>query len=113
MFQQRVEPSAVTGVNGRLKRNHSYRLKNERRETNGGGALAPRKAVLQSSAFIRTVPIGISTSYSRDDASVDESPDRADTFVEQSCTRNDSFREDDDSVEKPDSYVKQYMKTSK
>jgi hypothetical protein len=113
MFQQRVETSAVTGVNGRLKRNHSYRLKNERRETNGGGALAPRKAVLQSSAFIRTVPIGISTSYSRDDASVDESPDKADAFVEQSCTRNDSFREDDDSVEKPDSYVKQYMNTSK
>eukprot|EP00984_Skeletonema_dohrnii_P009659 scaffold3698_cov107-Skeletonema_dohrnii-CCMP3373.AAC.5 len=113
MFQQRVETSAVTGVNGRLKKNHSYRLKNERRETNGGGALAPRKAVLQSSAFIRTVPIGISTSYSRDDASVDESPDKADAFVEQSCTRNDSFREDDDSVEKPDSYVKQYMNTSK
>mmetsp|Transcript_27629 Transcript_27629/g.43478 ORF Transcript_27629/g.43478 Transcript_27629/m.43478 type:complete len:571 (-) Transcript_27629:69-1781(-) len=114
MFQQRVDaPSAVTGVNGRLKRNHSYRLKNERRETNGGGALAPRKAVLKSSAFIRTVPIGISTSYSRDDAGFAESMNKADACVEQTCTQNDSFREDDDSIEKPNSYVKQYMNTSK
>ena len=114
MFQQRADmPSAVTGVNGRLKRNHSYRLKNERRETNGGGALAPRKAVLQSSAFIRTVPIGISTSYSRDDASFEQSANNADACVEQSCTQNDSFSEDDESTEKPNPYVKQYMNTSK
>jgi hypothetical protein len=73
MFQNRVDMhSAVTDVNGRLKKNHSYRLKKERRVTNGGGALAPRKAVLQSSVFIRTVPIGLSTSYSRDDDSVED-----------------------------------------
>jgi tRNA(Leu) C34 or U34 (ribose-2'-O)-methylase TrmL len=113
MFQQRADmPPAVTGVNGRLKRNHSYRLKNERRETNGGGALAPRKAVLQSSAFIRTVPIGISTSYSRDDASFEQSANEADACIEQSSTRNDSYSEDDQSIEKPNSYAKQYMDTS-
>jgi hypothetical protein len=115
MFQQRVDmPSAVTGVNGRLKRNHSYRLKNERRETNGGGALAPRKAVLKSSAFIRTVPIGISTSYFRDEATFEESPDRAgDARVEQLYTQNESLNGEDDSVDEPNSYVKQYMTTSK
>lgn len=114
MFQQRVDaPSAVTGVNGRLKRNHSYRLKNERRETNGGGALAPRKAVLKSAAFIRTVPIGISKSYSRDDAGFGEIMNKADAGVEQTYTQNDSSREDDDSIEKPNSYVKQYTITSK
>lgn len=102
-------PSAVTGVNGRLKRNHSYRLKNERRETNGGGALAPRKAVLQSSAFIRTVPIGISTSYSRGDRSFEQSTIEVDACVEQSSTQNDSYSEDDESIEKTNSYVKQYM----
>jgi hypothetical protein len=56
---------AVTDVNGRLKRNHSYRSKKTRRMTNGDGVLAPRKAVLQTT-YIRSVPIGIAKSYSRD-----------------------------------------------
>jgi len=58
---------AVTDMNGRLKRNHSYRLKNSRRVTNGNGVLAPRKAVLKTT-YIRSVPIGIAKSYSRDSA---------------------------------------------
>jgi hypothetical protein len=57
--------SAVTDVNGRLKRNHSYRLKKTRRTTNGNGARAPHKAVLQTT-YIRSVPIAIAKSYSRD-----------------------------------------------
>ena len=56
---------AVTDVNGRLKRNHSYRSKKSRRMTNGDGVLAPRKAILQTT-YIRSVPIGIAKSYSRD-----------------------------------------------
>jgi len=56
---------AVTDVNGRLKRNHSYRLKKTRRTTNGNGALAPHKAVLRTT-YIRSVPIAIAKSYSRD-----------------------------------------------
>ena len=56
---------AVTDVNGRLKRNHSYRFKNTRRMTNGNGVLAPRHAVLQTT-YIRSVPIAIAKSYSRD-----------------------------------------------
>jgi hypothetical protein len=103
----------VTGVNGRLKKNHSYRLKNQRRETRGGGVLAPRKAVLQSSAFIRTVPIGISTSYSRDEATA-VSPDKADDAgVKRPNTQNESYNDDDDSVDEPNSYVKQYINTAK
>lgn len=115
MFQQRVDMrSAVTGVNGRLKKNHSYRLKNQRRETHGGGVLAPRKAVLQSSAFIRTVPIGISTSYSRDEATVEETPDKTDDAgVKRPNTQNESYNDDDDSVDEPNSYVKQYINTAK
>jgi len=54
---------AMTG--GRLKRNHSYRLKSTRRMTNGNGVLAPKHAVLQST-YIRSVPIGIAKTYSRD-----------------------------------------------
>jgi len=63
---------AVTDVNGRLKRNHSYRSKNTRRMTNGEGVLAPRKAVLQTT-YIRSVPIGIAKSYSRDSREETES----------------------------------------
>mmetsp|Transcript_7124 Transcript_7124/g.14353 ORF Transcript_7124/g.14353 Transcript_7124/m.14353 type:complete len:1499 (+) Transcript_7124:59-4555(+) len=68
-IQQRLEGlSAVTGVNGRLKRNHSYRLRSPRRLTNGEGKLAPRKPVLQNPMFIRSVPIGIAKSYSHDES---------------------------------------------
>jgi hypothetical protein len=68
-----ISPSnAVTDVNGRLKRNHSYRSKNTRRMTNGEGVLAPRKAVLQTT-YIRSVPIGIAKSYSRDSREEKES----------------------------------------
>ena len=56
---------AITSVNGLLKRNHSYRYQKARRMTNGNGALAPKHAVLQST-YIRSVPIGIVKSYSRD-----------------------------------------------
>jgi len=67
-IQHRIEVTgAVTDVNGRLKRNHSYRLKNSRRMTNGNGVLAPRKAVLQTTCYIRSVPIAIAKSYSKDD----------------------------------------------
>ncbi|KAL7520642.1 hypothetical protein ACHAWX_005357 [Stephanocyclus meneghinianus] len=68
-IQQRMEvKSAVTGVNGRLKKNHSYKLKNPRRMTNGDRALAPRKAVLQNPIFaVRSVPIAIAKSYSKDE----------------------------------------------
>jgi hypothetical protein len=68
-IQQRMEgSSAVTGVNGRLKKNHSYKLKNPRRMTNGEKVLAPRKAVLQNPIFVvRSVPIGIAKSYSKDE----------------------------------------------
>ncbi|KAL3804194.1 hypothetical protein HJC23_013713 [Cyclotella cryptica] len=68
-IQQRMEvTSAVTGVNGRLKKNHSYKLKNPRRMTNGDRALAPRKAVLQNPIFVvRSVPIAIAKSYSKDE----------------------------------------------
>ena len=66
-IQQRISSTnvAVTDVNGRLKRNHSYRLKKTRRTTNGNGARAPNKAVLQTT-YIRSVPIAIAKSYSRD-----------------------------------------------
>ena len=72
-IQQRIavvpaEGSALnSSMNGsfRLKRNHSYRLKKERRTTNGNGALAPQKAVLKPT-YIRSVPIAIAKSYSRD-----------------------------------------------
>ncbi|EED86104.1 predicted protein [Thalassiosira pseudonana CCMP1335] len=68
-IQQRLEvSSAVTDVNGRLKKNHSYKLKNVRRMTNGDKVLAPRKAVLQNPIFIRSVPIGIAKSYSKDES---------------------------------------------
>ena len=114
MFQQRIDkPTSVTGFNGRLKKNHSYRFKNERRLTNGRGALAPQKAVLRSTAFIRTVPIGISTSYSRDDASVEESPDREQTAVKKSYMESGNFGTDDDRNEQRNSYAKHYMNTSK
>ena len=125
MFSQRADvPSAVTGVNGRLKKNHSYRLKNGRRETNGGGALAPRKAVLQSPAFIRTVPIGIAKSYSHDEESVEERSLAENVSVEdkqpfttqnkQPLTQNQSFSDDDEeSVEKSNSYTTHYMHASK
>ena len=68
-IQQRIEgSSSVTGHGGRLKKNHSYRLKNQRRMTGGDSVLAPRKATLQNPIFAaRSVPIGISKSYSRDD----------------------------------------------
>ena len=56
---------AVTDVNGRLKRNHSYRLEKTRRTTNGNGALVPHKAVLRTT-YIRSVPIASAKSYSRD-----------------------------------------------
>ena len=73
-FHQNMSTNgAVTDVNGRLKRNHSYRFKNTRRMTNGNGVLAPRQATLQSkviknhqSTYIRSVPIAIAKSYSRD-----------------------------------------------
>ena len=66
---------ALTPSNGRLKRNHSYRLKKTRRTTNGSGALAPHKAVLRTT-YIRSVPIAIAKSYSRD------SRDEKSSFVE-------------------------------
>jgi len=66
---------ALTPSNGRLKRNHSYRLKKTRRTTNGNGALAPHKAVLRTT-YIRSVPIAIAKSYSRD------SRDEKSSFVE-------------------------------
>ena len=126
MFSQRADvPSAVTGVNGRLKKNHSYRLKNGRRETNGGGALAPRKAVLQSPAFIRTVPIGIAKSYSHEEESVEERSLAEDVSVvenkpafttqnKQPFTQDKSFSDDDEeSVEKSNSYTTHYMNASK
>ncbi|KAL7553125.1 hypothetical protein ACHAWF_017024 [Thalassiosira exigua] len=74
-IQECIDPSAggrtsqVTDVGGRLKRNHSYRHKNPRRMTRGNGVLAPRKATLQTT-YIRSVPIGIAKSYSRDSASI-------------------------------------------
>jgi hypothetical protein len=68
-IQQRIEgSSSVTGVGGRLKKNHSYRLKNQRRMTSGDSVLAPKKATLQNPIFAaRSVPLGISKSYSRDE----------------------------------------------
>ncbi|KAL7504292.1 hypothetical protein ACHAXN_001970 [Cyclotella atomus] len=73
-IQQRIEGSnsSVTGVGGRLKKNHSYRLKNHRRITSGEGVLAPKQATLRNPIFAaRSVPLGISKSYSRDDAEDD------------------------------------------
>ena len=70
-IQQRIEGSSlvsVTGVGGRLKKNHSYKLKSQRRMTSGDSVLAPKKATLQNPIFaVRSVPIGISKSYSRDE----------------------------------------------
>lgn len=66
--QREGSSSSVTGVGGRLKKNHSYRLKNDRRMTSGDRVLAPKKATLQNPIFAaRSVPIGISNSYSRDE----------------------------------------------
>eukprot|EP00956_Cyclotella_meneghiniana_P005054 scaffold6272_cov58-Cyclotella_meneghiniana.AAC.2 len=74
-IQQRIEgsSSSVTGVGGRLKKNHSYKLKNDRRMTGGDSVLAPRKATLQNPIFAaRSVPLGISKSYSREEDEVDD-----------------------------------------
>ena len=63
-IQHRIEEVHSNGaVNGRLKRNHSYRYKNSRRVTKGEGVLAPRKAVLQTT-YIRSVPICIAKTRS-------------------------------------------------
>jgi hypothetical protein len=75
-IQQRIEGSnsSVTGVGGRLKKNHSYRLKNHRRITSGEGALAPKQATLKNPIFAaRSVPLGISKSYSREETEDEKS----------------------------------------
>ena len=73
-IQQRMEgSSSVTGFGGRLKKNHSYKLKNDRRMTGGDSVLAPRKATLQNPIFAaRSVPLGISKSYSREEDDTDD-----------------------------------------
>jgi len=69
-FHQRTSIATATSnggvpTPGRLKRNHSYKTKNTRRMTNGNGVLAPRHAVLQTT-YIRSVPIAIAKTYSKD-----------------------------------------------
>jgi hypothetical protein len=101
-IQQRLEgSSAVTGINGRLKKNHSYKLKNPRRMTNGESVLAPRKAVLQNPIFststsYRSVPIGIVKSYSRDDGeNTQVYVAKADSFESGGITRSFSGAKND------------------
>lgn len=94
-FQHRIEEVSSNGaVNGRLKRNHSYRYKSSRRETKGDGVLAPRKPVLQTT-YIRSVPICIAKTRSSLGNSWDQGDSCSISGNTYSGTKENTHEEDD------------------
>ena len=108
-FSQSVDvvSNGATDVNGRLKRNHSYRFKNTRRLTNGNGVLAPRHAVLQTT-YIRSVPIALARS--RDSMSIDNSFSFGHEEVHKE-KKDDTNEEIHDDEEKKIPYASKYTNT--